>query len=142
MNLHIYVMLVKVAHHSLHEKTGAGSDFLGWIDLPADYDKDEFSRVQKAADKIKADSDVLLVIGIGGSYLGARAAVEMLNHSFYNALSKEKRTTPQIIFVGNNISSTYIKDVIDLLDGKGLFSQRDFQIRYNDRTSNRISDFP
>ncbi len=110
--------LVKVAHHSLHEKTGAGSDFLGWIDLPVDYDKDEFSRVQKAADKIKADSDVLLVIGIGGSYLGARAAVEMLNHSFYNALSKEKRTTPQIIFVGNNISSTYIKDVIDLLDGK------------------------
>ncbi|MCQ6278937.1 glucose-6-phosphate isomerase [Bacillus sp. EB600] len=110
--------LVKVAHHSLHEKTGAGSDFLGWIDLPVDYDKEEFARVQKAADKIKADSDVLLVIGIGGSYLGARAAVEMLNHSFYNALSKEKRTTPQIIFVGNNISSTYIKDVIDLLDGK------------------------
>ena len=109
---------VKVAHHSLHEKTGAGSDFLGWIDLPVDYDKDEFSRIQKAADKIKADSDVLLVIGIGGSYLGARAAIEMLNHSFYNALSKEKRTTPQIIFVGNNISSTYIKDVIDLLDGK------------------------
>ena len=71
---------VKVAHHSLHEKTGAGSDFLGWIDLPVDYDKEEFARVQKAADKIKADSDVLLVIGIGGSYLGARAAVEMLKH--------------------------------------------------------------
>jgi glucose-6-phosphate isomerase len=109
---------VKVAHHSLHEKTGAGNDFLGWIDLPVDYDKEEFSRIQKSAEKIKSDSDVLLVIGIGGSYLGARAAVEMLNHSFYNALSKEKRKTPQIIFVGNNISSTYMKDVIDLLDGK------------------------
>jgi glucose-6-phosphate isomerase len=109
---------VKVAHHSLHEKTGAGSDFLGWIDLPIDYDKEEFARIQKAAEKIKSDSEVLLVIGIGGSYLGARAAVEMLNHSFYNALSKDKRKTPQIIFCGNNISSTYMKDVIDLLDGK------------------------
>ena len=69
---------VKVAHHSLHEKTGAGSDFLGWIDLPADYDKEEFSRIQKSAEKIKNDSDILLVIGIGGSYLGARAAIEML----------------------------------------------------------------
>jgi glucose-6-phosphate isomerase len=109
---------VKVAHHSLHEKTGAGSDFLGWIDLPVDYDKEEFSRIQKSAEKIKSDSDVLLVIGIGGSYLGARAAVEMLQHSFYNALSKEKRKTPQIIFVGNNISSSYMTDVMDLLEGK------------------------
>jgi glucose-6-phosphate isomerase len=109
---------VKVAHHSLHEKTGAGSDFLGWIDLPTNYDKEEFSRIQKSADKIKSDSDVLLVIGIGGSYLGARAAIEMLQHSFYNALPKEKRSTPQIIFVGNSISSSYMTDVIDLLDGK------------------------
>jgi glucose-6-phosphate isomerase len=109
---------VKVAHHSLHEKTGAGNDYLGWIDLPVDYDKEEFARIKKAAEKIKSDSEVLLVIGIGGSYLGARAAVEMLNHSFYNALSKDKRKTPQIIFCGNNISSTYMKDVIDLLDGK------------------------
>lgn len=110
--------LVKVAHHALHEKTGAGNDFLGWIDLPVNYDKEEFSRIQKAAEKIKSDSDVLLVIGIGGSYLGARAAVEMLQHSFYNVLPKEKRTTPQIIFVGNNISSTYMKDLMDLLEGK------------------------
>ncbi|WP_066067933.1 glucose-6-phosphate isomerase [Neobacillus soli] len=109
---------VKVAHHSLHEQTGAGSDFLGWIELPTNYDKEEFSRIQKSAEKIKSDSDVLLVIGIGGSYLGAKAAVEMLNHSFYNALTKEKRGTPQIIFVGNNISSTYMSDVIELLDGK------------------------
>ncbi|MGE8080727.1 glucose-6-phosphate isomerase [Peribacillus loiseleuriae] len=109
---------VKAAHNSLHEKTGAGNDFLGWIDLPVDYDKEEFARIQKAANKIKADSDVLLVIGIGGSYLGARAAIEMLQHSFYNALSKEQRKTPQIIFVGNNISSTYMKDLMDLLENK------------------------
>lgn len=109
---------VKVAHHSLHEKTGAGSDFLGWIDLPVDYDKEEFSRIQKSAEKIKGDSDVLLVVGIGGSYLGARAALEFLQHSFYNALPKEKRKTPQIIFIGNNISSTYMTDVMDLLEGK------------------------
>ncbi|WP_299743885.1 glucose-6-phosphate isomerase [uncultured Rossellomorea sp.] len=109
---------VKVAHHSLHEQTGAGNDFLGWIDLPVDYDKEEFSRIQKSAEKIKNDSDVLLVIGIGGSYLGARAAIEMLNHSFYNALPKEKRSTPQVLFVGQNISSTYMRDLMDLLDGK------------------------
>ncbi|KAA0561198.1 glucose-6-phosphate isomerase [Rossellomorea aquimaris] len=109
---------VKVAHHSLHEQTGAGNEFLGWIDLPVEYDKEEFSRIQKSAEKIKSDSDVLLVIGIGGSYLGARAAIEMLNHSFYNALPKEKRSTPQVLFVGQNISSTYMRDLMDLLDGK------------------------
>ncbi len=110
--------LVKVTHHVLHEGTGAGSNFRGWIDHPVNYDKEEFSRILKAAEKIKNDSDVLLVIGIGGSYLGARAAIEMLNHSFYNTLPKEKRGTPQVIFVGNNISSSYMHDVIDLLDGK------------------------
>ncbi|WBL14284.1 glucose-6-phosphate isomerase [Sutcliffiella sp. NC1] len=113
---------VKVAHHSLHEKTGTGNDYLGWIDLPTNYDKEEFSRIVKSAEKIKEDSDILLVIGIGGSYLGARAAIEMLNHSFYNALAKEQRKTPQVVFVGNNISSTYMKDLMDLLDG------RDFSI--------------
>jgi glucose-6-phosphate isomerase len=109
---------VKAAHQSIHEQTGAGSDFLGWVDLPTNYDKEEFARIQKSAEKIKSDSDVLLVIGIGGSYLGARAAIEMLNHSFYNSLAKEQRKTPQVIFVGNNISSTYMKDVQDLLEGK------------------------
>ncbi|EOR24284.1 glucose-6-phosphate isomerase [Niallia alba] len=109
---------VKVAHHSLHEKTGQGSDFLGWIDLPVAYDKNEFARILKASEKIKSDSEVLLVIGIGGSYLGARAAIEMLNHSFYNSLSKEKRKTPQIIFIGKDISSTYMSDVIDFLGDK------------------------
>ena len=109
---------VKVAHHSLHEGTGAGNDYLGWIELPTNYDKEEFSRIQKSAEKIKSDSDILLVIGIGGSYLGARAAIDMLSHSFYNALPKEKRENPQIIFVGNSISSTYMRDVMDLLEGK------------------------
>ncbi|TYS13341.1 glucose-6-phosphate isomerase [Rossellomorea vietnamensis] len=109
---------VKTAHNSLHEGTGAGSDFLGWVDLPENYDKEEFSRIQKASEKIKNDSDVLLVIGIGGSYLGARAALEMLNHSFYNALSGEQRKTPQVLFLGNNISSTYMTDLMDLLENK------------------------
>ncbi|MGN1400208.1 MAG: glucose-6-phosphate isomerase [Bacillus sp. (in: firmicutes)] len=109
---------IKVAHHSLHEGTGAGNDFLGWIDLPTSYDKEEFTRIQKAAEKIQQDTDILLVVGIGGSYLGARAAIEMLQHSFYNALTKEQRKTPQIVFVGNNISSTYMRDLMDLLENK------------------------
>ncbi|EEM14694.1 MULTISPECIES: glucose-6-phosphate isomerase [Bacillus] len=109
---------VKVSHHAIHEKTGAGNDFLGWVELPLQYDKEEFARIQKSAEKIKNDSDILLVIGIGGSYLGARAAIEMLNHSFYNTLSKEQRKTPQVLFVGQNISSTYMKDLMDVLEGK------------------------
>lgn len=110
--------LVLDARDLLVSKSGAGNDFLGWIDLPVDYDKEEFGRIQKAAEKIKGDSDVLLVIGIGGSYLGARAAIEFLRHSFYNMVSKETRKTPEIYFVGNSISSTYIKDLMDVLDGK------------------------
>ncbi|PAQ12831.1 glucose-6-phosphate isomerase [Bacillaceae bacterium SAOS 7] len=109
---------VKVAHHSLHEKTGQGGEFTGWVELPTEYDQEEFSRIQKAADKIKSDSDVLVVIGIGGSYLGAKAAIDMLSHSFYNLLSEEKRTTPQILFVGNNLSSSYMKELCDVLEGK------------------------
>lgn len=109
---------VKVAHHSLHEKTGQGNDYLGWIDYPKEFDQEEFVRIQKAAQKIISHSDVLVVIGIGGSYLGARAAIEMLNHSFYNALAKEKRKTPQIIFVGHHLSSSYITDVIEFLEDK------------------------
>ncbi|PFJ31845.1 glucose-6-phosphate isomerase [Bacillus thuringiensis] len=109
---------VRTAHDAIHNKTGAGSDFLGWVDLPTAYDKEEFARIQKSAEKIKSDSDILLVIGIGGSYLGARAAIEMLNHSFYNVLPKEERKTPQIIFVGNNISSTYVRDLMDVLKDK------------------------
>jgi len=109
---------VMAARDTLVNRSGAGNDFLGWVDLPVDYDKDEFTRIQKAAAKIQGDSDVLLVIGIGGSYLGARAAIEFLSHSFYNNLSKDKRKTPEIYFVGNSISSKYIRDLQDMLDGK------------------------
>lgn len=102
----------------LLSKEGAGNDFLGWIDLPINYDKDEFKRIKEAANKIKNDSDVLLVIGIGGSYLGARAAIEALCHSFHNTLSKDKRKAPEIYFVGNSLSGTYLKHVVDMLEGK------------------------
>lgn len=111
---------VAVAHKMLHDKTGAGNDFLGWVDLPVDYDKEEFARIQKAADKIKNDSDVLIVIGIGGSYLGARACIDALSHTFYNAISKEQRKTPEIYYVGNNISGTYLKDLLDVCQGKDV----------------------
>ncbi|EOS73405.1 glucose-6-phosphate isomerase [Lachnospiraceae bacterium 10-1] len=110
------------AKELLVSKTGAGNDFLGWIDLPVNYDKEEFDRIKKAAAKIQSDSEVLLVIGIGGSYLGARAAIEFLRHSFYNTVSKEIRKTPEIYFVGNSISSTYIKHLMDVI------GDRDFSI--------------
>ncbi len=109
---------VRVAHDQLHNGTGAGSDYLGWIDLPTNYDKEEFARIQKAAAKIQSDSEVLIVIGIGGSYLGARAAIEMLSHSFYNILPKEERKTPQVLFAGNNISSTYVTHLLQLVEGR------------------------
>ncbi|OAB48357.1 glucose-6-phosphate isomerase [Paenibacillus antarcticus] len=109
---------IKLAHDQLHNGTGVGSDALGWIDLPTQYDKEEFARIQKAAKKIQSDSEVLIVIGIGGSYLGARAAIEALSHSFYNMLPKDKRKTPEIYFAGNNISSTYITHLLDLVEGK------------------------
>ena len=114
--------LAEDAKELLVSKTGEGNDFLGWIDLPVDYDKDEFARIKKAAAKIQSDSEVLLVIGIGGSYLGARAAVEFLRHSFYNVVSKEIRKTPEIYFVGNSISSTYIRHLMDVI------GDRDFSI--------------
>ncbi len=111
---------IKSAHEMLHNKTGAGNDFLGWVELPTNYDKEEFARIKKAAQKIRSDSDVLVVIGIGGSYLGARAAVEMLQHSFYNALDSDKRKGPQVFFAGNNISSTYMADLLEAVEGKDI----------------------
>ena len=106
------------ARDTLLSKSGAGSDFLGWIDLPVYYDKEEFERIKTTAKKIQNDSDVLLVVGIGGSYLGARAAIEFLSHSFYNCLDKSQRKTPQIIFCGNSISSKYIANLKDVLKDK------------------------
>ncbi|MCI9455030.1 MAG: glucose-6-phosphate isomerase [Dorea sp.] len=115
----------KIAENAKAEllgKEGAGNDFLGWIDLPVDYDKEEFARIKEAAERIKGDSEVLLVIGIGGSYLGARAAIEFLRHNFYNMVSKEIRKTPEIYFVGNSISSTYLKHLTDVI------GDRDFSV--------------
>ena len=114
--------LAEQAKDRLLARTGAGNDFLGWIDLPVDYDKEEFDRILKAAEKIKSDSDVLVVIGIGGSYLGARAAIEFLGHSFANEVSREIRKAPEIYFAGNSISSTYLKDLIDVI------GDRDFSV--------------
>ena len=101
---------------------GAGNDFLGWIDLPVNYDKEEFARIKKAAEKIQSDSEVLVVIGIGGSYLGARAAIEFLRHGFYNNLPKEVRKTPEIYYAGNSISGTYLKGLTDVI------GDRDFSV--------------
>ena len=112
---------VEHAKEKLISRSGEGNDFLGWIDLPVAYDKDEFARIKAAALKIQSDSDVLLVIGIGGSYLGARAAIEFLRHGFYNNVSKEIRKTPEIYFVGNNMSSSYIKALTDVV-GEREFS--------------------
>ena len=114
--------IVENAKEVLVSKSGSGNDFLGWIDLPVDYDKEEFDRILAAAEKIKSDSEVLLVIGIGGSYLGSRAAIEFLRHSFYNVIPKDLRKTPEIYFVGNSISSTYIKHLMDVI------GDRDFSI--------------
>lgn len=110
------------AKELLMSRKGAGNDFLGWIDLPVDYDKEEFARIRKAADKIKSDSDVLVVLGIGGSYLGARAAINFLRHNFYNTVSKEIRKTPEIYFAGNSISSTYLSNLVDVI------GDRDFSV--------------
>ena len=110
------------AKETLISKSGAGNDFVGWIDLPVDYDKEEFERIKAAAKKIQSDSDVLLVVGIGGSYLGARAAIDFLNHPFYNNLSKENRKTPEIYYVGNNISGAYVKGLAEVI------GDRDFSI--------------
>ncbi len=106
---------IVAAHEALHSKTGKGNDFLGWVDLPVDYDKAEFEEIKKAAEKIKKDSDVLVVIGIGGSYLGARAAIEYCKSANYNLLAKD---TPQIVFLGNSISPTSLNEIIAICEGK------------------------
>lgn len=112
---------VELAHKQLHDKTGAGSDFLDWVDWPETYDKEEYARIKLAADKIRSDSEVLVVIGIGGSYLGARAAIDFLSDSFYNIKAGQKGN-PQVIFAGNSISSTYLSDLVDLI------GDRDFSV--------------
>ena len=107
----------ELAAKTLEERTGAGNDFLGWLDLPVDYDKDEFARIKAAAKKIQSNSDILIVIGIGGSYLGARAAIELMKSPLYNNIKKD---TPDIYYVGNNISPTYLNEIISICDGKDI----------------------
>ena len=111
---------VKACHTALHEKTGKGNDFVGWVDWPVDYDKEEFARIKKAAEKIQKQSEVLIVIGIGGSYLGTRTALDFIKTPFYN--EDKKKTTPDIYFVGNNISSAYLSDIL------GILGDRDFSV--------------
>ena len=106
---------VEAAHRTIHERSGLGNDFLGWLDLPVDYDKEEFARIKAAAKKIQETADVLVVIGIGGSYLGARAAIELLRTPMYNLLPKN---TPEIYFAGNSISPTYLNTILKLCEGK------------------------
>ena len=113
-------VLMNAANEVLLSRTGAGSDFLGWLDLPVNYDKEEFARIQKAAKKIQGDSDVLVVIGIGGSYLGARAAIEFCKGQMYNGV--REAGIPEVYFVGNNISSSYLNDVVKII------GQRDFSV--------------
>ncbi len=108
---------IEAAHQTLMNKNGLGNDFLGWVNLPSDYDKEEFSRIKEAAKKIQSKADVLIVIGIGGSYLGARAAIELLKSPFYNNLKKE---TPDIYFVGNNISPTYLNEILSICEGRDI----------------------
>ncbi|MCR4647024.1 MAG: glucose-6-phosphate isomerase [Oscillospiraceae bacterium] len=108
---------IELAAKTLHDGTGLGSDFLGWLHLPTDYDKEEFARIKAAAKKIQGNSDVLIVIGIGGSYLGARAAIELLKSPFYNNMKKD---TPDIYYVGNNINPTYLNEVISICEGRDI----------------------
>lgn len=107
---------VKQAHHQIHQKQGPGSDYLGWIDWPVNYDKEEFSRVKLAAKRIQEQSDALIVIGIGGSYLGSKAAIEALSHTFHNQI----KGNTEVYFAGQNISSTYIEHLMQVLEGKDI----------------------
>ena len=111
---------VRAAHELLHQRRGPGADFTGWLDLPERYDRDEFRRIREAAARIRSDSDALVVIGIGGSYLGARATIEALGHSFYNLLPAEKRPGPQIFFAGKDLSPVYLTHLFEVLEGKDV----------------------
>ncbi|MCK9524970.1 MAG: glucose-6-phosphate isomerase [Limnochordia bacterium] len=106
---------IRLAHEQLHSAQGPGKEFLGWLDLPANYDRAELAQVKEAAKRIQENSDLLIVVGIGGSYLGARAALEMLTHSFYNMLGPDMRKTPRVLFVGHTISDTYLQDLLDVV---------------------------
>ena len=113
-----YKEQVENIHKDLHRRANDEKDFVGWLELPTNYDKEEFARIKKAAKKIKKESDILVVIGIGGSYLGARAVIEALTSSFYNMLPNKQRKYPQILYVGNNLSPNYINELIEYIGNK------------------------
>lgn len=112
--------MILAAHETLHSGSGAGNDYIGWLDYPTSYDKAEFERIKDAAKRINAMADVLIVIGIGGSYLGAKTVIDALSHSFYNELPKEKRKTARIYFAGNQISGTYLTDLLELIENESV----------------------
>ena len=113
-----YKEQVENIHKDLHRRANDEKDFVGWLELPTNYDKEEFARIKKAAQKIKKESDILVVIGIGGSYLGARAVIEALTSSFYNMLPNKQRKYPQVLYVGNNLSPNYINELIEYIGDK------------------------
>ncbi len=119
-NIMKYANQVVEIHEDLHKKVNDKNEFLGWLELPTKYDKKEVEKIKKAAKKIQSDSEILVVIGIGGSYLGARAVIEALTHTFYNYLPNEQRKTPQILYVGNNLNPEYINDLIELIGNRDL----------------------
>ena len=115
-----YKEKVQEIHQELQENKNKEEEFLGWLDLPTKYNKKEFEKIKKCAKKIRKESDILVVIGIGGSYLGARAVIESLTHTFYNLLPKEERKSPQILYVGNNISGKYLEELVELIGNRDL----------------------
>ena len=115
-----YANSIEKIHLEMNKKSGDEKEFLGWLELPTNYDKEEFNRIQKASKKIQKDSDVLIVIGIGGSYLGARAVIDCLTHSFYNSMPEDKRKTPQIVYAGCNLSPVYLNDLLEFVEGKDI----------------------
>ena len=117
-NIMEYTEIVENIHKELHDRSNNENDFVGWLELPTNYDKEEFERIKKAAERIQKDSDILVVIGIGGSYLGARAVIESLTSTFYNMLSDKTRKTPQILYAGNNLSPNYINELIEAIGDK------------------------
>ena len=131
--------LTKAAYSLVKNKNGAGSDFLGWVDLPVDYDKEEFARIKAAAEKIKKMCDVFVVIGIGGSYLGARAAIEFATSPLYNNLKKD---TPDVYFAGNTISPSALSDILKLCEGQRRMHQRYLKVRHNHRACRNLPYFP
>ena len=118
--INAYSKKVAQIHNSLNEIANDEKEYVGWLELPTNYDKEEFARIKKAAKKIQSDSEVLVVIGIGGSYLGARAVIDALSHTFYNSMPKGKRKTPQIVYAGNNLSPVYMNDLLEFVSDKDI----------------------